>query len=72
MNEDFDTFTIVSDNGIVLEHGEKISEEGKYHITIIDKANNVVQLDFVIDKTPPKPIIITKTGNEVSANGKTN
>ncbi len=72
MNEDFDTFTIVSDNGIVLEHGEKISEEGKYHITIIDKANNVVQLDFVIDKTPPKPIIITKTGNEVAANGKTN
>lgn len=72
MNEDFDTFTIVSDNGIVLEHGDKIVEEGKYHITIIDKANNVAQLDLVIDKTPPKPIIITKAGNEVSANGKTN
>lgn len=73
VNEDYDTLSVVSDNNtIAYVSGEKIRAEGVYHITIIDKANNVVQLDFVIDLTPPEPLITTATGKSVLPNGKTN
>lgn len=71
VDEDYKSFVVTSDNGIIFGVGEKITEEGVYTIVITDMAENVSKLIFVVDKTAPNPTITTEEGENVKT-GKTN
>ena len=72
IGEDYKTFTAKSNNGVTVELGKRITEEGTYSIEITDLTGNTVYFIIVIDLTPPTPIIETLEGDLIEPNGSTN
>lgn len=72
VNEEYSAFNAVSNNGVVVELGKRITAEGVYTLMITDLAGNNAEVVITIDLTPPTPAITTESGKTIQPNGKTN
>lgn len=64
-------FDVQSSNGYVFAVGETVNIEGEYKVRIVDLAGNVAEIEIIIDKTPPVPIISSLEGVSILPNTST-
>jgi hypothetical protein len=63
-------------NGVPIESGFEVIQEGNYELYVIDEAGNSVTISFIIDKTPPvitvEDYISTPTNQDITVSVTTN
>ena len=71
VEDDYRRFDVESDNGITFGAGESVTKEGRYQITLEDRAGNVLSIEFIIDKTAPEVQITSQNGEILEQNSST-
>ena len=71
VEDDYRRFDVESGNGITFGAGESVTKEGRYQITLEDRAGNVLSIEFIIDKTAPEVQIASQNGEMLEQNSST-
>ncbi len=71
-SETLTVFEIQAYDGTVMDNTKRISEEGKYNVTLKDVAGNEVQFPIVIDKSAPTVTVVLASGNYADGRDKIN